>query len=78
MKLNLGEFIYIYFLSILAILEIEYLTIHNYNNFLLPADTDNVAKPIPPRINPTTYLIESEDELCRSDSVMPTSDDVAI
>ena len=62
-------------MPVLAILEIEYSTIQNYNNFYYQ-QTDNVVEPIPPRINPTTHLIESEDEPCSSDPVIPTSDDV--
>ena len=45
---------------------------------LLPAGTEGVAEHTgyPPRINPTTHPIESEEELCSSDPVIPTSDDV--
>ena len=45
-------------------------------HFLLPASKENVAEDIPSSLNPPSHPIESEDELCSSHPVIPTSDDV--
>lgn len=60
--------IFIY-LPVLAILEIEYSTIHHHNNFYYQQAQKMLL---------SLSILESipQDELCSSDPVIPTSDDV--